>query len=83
MVGRKRPKGRPPSIAVAVKRAAKDPRQGKLNLAIGDITGLGIATGAPGYDCGGNSNYRTSKSYSPNRLCIICSYNLGYITDII
>jgi hypothetical protein len=47
VVGRKRPRGRPPSMAVAMERAAKDPRQGKLNLAMGDKTGPGVATGAP------------------------------------
>ena len=44
---RKRPRGRPPSIAVAIERAARDPRQGRLNLEKGDITGLSVATGAP------------------------------------
>ena len=47
VVGRKRPRGRSPSMAVAAKRAANDPKQGKLNLAMGVMTGPGVATGAP------------------------------------
>ena len=34
-------------MAVAAKRAANDPKQGKLNLAMGVMTGPGVATGAP------------------------------------
>ncbi|KAK4158631.1 hypothetical protein QBC43DRAFT_291957 [Cladorrhinum sp. PSN259] len=34
-------------MAVAAKRAAIDPKQGKLNLVTRDTTGPGVATGAP------------------------------------
>ena len=42
---RKRPWGRPPAIVVTIEQAARDPRQGKLNLVVKEKIGLGVATG--------------------------------------
>jgi len=43
-VRRKRPRGHPLVIVVAIEQAARDPRQGKLNLVVKEKTGLGVAT---------------------------------------
>ena len=45
-VPRKWPRGRPPAFAVIQERAAKDLRQGKLTLAVRDITVPTTASGA-------------------------------------
>ena len=42
---RKRPRGHPPAIVVAIEQAARDPRQGKLNLVVKEKIGPGVATG--------------------------------------
>jgi len=44
-VRRKRPRGHPPAIVVAIEQAARDPRQGKLNLVVKEKIGPGVATG--------------------------------------